>query len=154
MGMVVTILVLLLVLAALAYPYWKPPLLAFESSFGPASRVAELEHQKQALYGAIRDVGFDLRTDKIGRQDYSTEVAVLKAQAVEIIAEIETLRSSPPRGPGHVEALVDAARARLADSGHVSASSDAACFCTGCGRAAADSDRFCAGCGAALREGA
>ncbi len=139
-------------LAYLLYPVLRPPLVALDEGTGPASRLAALEARKQNLYGAIRDLGFDLRTDKISRADYEREVDTLKREAVAVLAEIERLRATPPRGDERLEAAIRAARARQPDAGGVASDRGADRFCTRCGRPARLDDRFCSGCGAALEE--
>ena len=154
-----TLLIIVSVVSAsivgLAWPLIRPELAAMESDAGPASHMAVLEERKLSIYGAIRDVGFDFRTDKITDSDYQREVATLKSEAVAVLREMETLRSSPPRGDDELEQAIDRERARLrgGESG-APAGEQAGKFCTQCGAGAGSGDQFCAGCGAALRKGA
>ena len=61
---------------------------------------------KAAIYGSIRDLGFDFRTDKISADDHRQESATLKREAVTVLAAIEQLRSHPPRGPAELERII------------------------------------------------
>jgi len=153
MDAVIVAVLLAASVAALLLPLLRPPLVALRSAVGPASRLRNLEERKATLYGAIREVGFDLRTDKITQEDYEVEVARLKTEAVEVVREIETIKSEPPRADEDVERLIAAARSAVpTPTPPVAAEADGR-FCTQCGRAAQADDRFCGGCGAEI-EGA
>jgi len=155
----VTLLIIVTVVSAsivaLAWPLIRPQLAAMESDAGPASHMAVLEERKLSIYGAIRDVGFDYRTDKITEPDYQREVATLKSEAVTVLREMETLRSSPPRGDDELERAIERERTRLrgGDTGS-QPSANGGRFCTQCGAKTGADDQFCAGCGEALRKGA
>ncbi|HJO02561.1 MAG TPA: hypothetical protein QGG47_01160, partial [Acidobacteriota bacterium] len=97
MDILIPVAVALLAALALLYPLVRPPLLALDDGAGPWSRLASLEERKLAIYGAIREASFDFRTDKVGEDDYRREVESLKREAVQVIAEIETLRGQAPR---------------------------------------------------------
>jgi hypothetical protein len=152
MSMVIVVIVLSAALVAVAWPLVRPELAAMESDAGPASHMAVLEERKLSIYGAIRDLGFDYRTDKITEDDYQREMATLKAEAVAVLREMETLRSSPPRGTEALEREIESARQGGAAVPSGSPSGEARRFCTQCGEAAAGDDRFCANCGATLRK--
>ena len=137
------------------------------TSAGPWSRLASLEERKLAIYGAIREASFDFRTDKVGEDDYRREVEILKREAVQVIAEIETLRGQAPRATTALEKTISAARHRVleAERSASTATADGAddtdatadeahaspAFCTSCGHATSPEDRFCAACGAGLK---
>ncbi|NKB89991.1 MAG: hypothetical protein GKS06_17405 [Acidobacteria bacterium] len=139
-------LVVIAALIPIVAPLVWPPLLRLREAAGPAADLARLEERKASLYGAIKEVGFDLRMDKMSDEDYEHEVSALKREAVIVVGEIEALRKNPPRGPEHVENAIAASReesktpaARTA----VTASS----FCIQCGGGLGEADRFCAHCG-------
>ena len=162
MGTAAAIVFLLLILAALLYPLWRPPLWSLGEALGPASEMAALQERKLSIYGAIREAGFDLRTDKMSEADYQTQVEKLKADAVEVIGQIEALGSRPPRGPDQLERVIARAREEIgapevpavpagdAAAGPTSTETGPGLFCTQCRRPAGAQDRFCAGCGAKL----
>lgn len=148
MEVVAVVLVLVGALIPLVLPLIRPPLLALRAAGGPAARLQALDLRKSAIYGAIREVGFDLRTDKVEQGDYDQQIAVLKHEAVEVVAEIEMLKTNPPRASKTVEQDIAAVRERSRREAHA-----ASRFCTQCGHAAADDDRFCAKCGTGLGAG-
>jgi len=146
-------LVLGAALVPLVVPLFRPPLITLRSGAGPAARLRALESRKSAIYGAIREVGFDLRTDKVEQSDYDHQVALLKHEAIEVVQEIEELKSSPPQASKQVERAIAAVRKGSAGGSarEVSkAPSSTERFCTQCGHAADDDDRFCAKCGTEL----
>jgi hypothetical protein len=126
-------------------PLFRPPLIALREGGGPAAHLRALERRKAEIYSAIREVGFDLRTDKLSQEDYQSEVTTLKAEAVEVVGEIEVIKSVPPRGSTDVEARVAAARRKKTDP--VERTSGVQSFCTQCGHEVRPTDRFCGGCG-------
>lgn len=146
-GAVITGVVLAAVAAALIYPIVRPPLEPITEPGGPADRLAALEERKLGIYGAIRDLGFDYRTDKLTDEDYRSEVATLKAEAVQLVAEIERLRSEVPRGPSDLEAEIAREIEALEPAER---RPSAGRFCTACGAKASPQDRYCAACGQAL----
>lgn len=147
-------------LVPLVLPLLRPPLMALRSASGPAARLRALELRKSAIYGAIREVGFDLRTDKVEQDDYDRQVVVLKREAVEVVAEIEELKKTPPRASKQVERTIAALRKGAPASREASrderpeTADDPKRFCTQCGEAAAPDDCFCAKCGTELAAGA
>ncbi len=168
MEIVIPLAVVILATLALVYPLVRPPLLALENGAGPWSKLAALEDRKQVIYGAIREASFDFRTDKIGEDNYRQEVKLLKQQAIEIVAEIEALRTQAPRAATSLEQRISAAREQLLqddpqaiDAGdeneanvRAAATDDAPAvdrFCSSCGHGADHDDRFCAACGARLQ---
>jgi hypothetical protein len=68
---------------------------------GSAARRADLEAAKEAKYREIRDAELDHRTGKLGREDWEALDAGLRAEALEILHEIDALEdgtASPSRG--------------------------------------------------------
>ena len=68
---------------------------------GPAARRADLEAAKEAKYREIRDAELDHRTGKLDREDWERMDAGLRAEALEILHEIDSLDNggaSPNRG--------------------------------------------------------
>lgn len=156
MEILLGILVVAGVTAVIVYPLWRPAPEPPPDPVGPAARLQALEERKASLYEAIRDLGFDYRTDKLLEEDYREEVDRLKSEAAEVLREIDDLRSAPPRGPEEIEREIDRVRAALESTAPEAAATPATTeegpFCTQCGRQAGVGDRFCAGCGARLRE--
>lgn len=170
MTALLAVMVVAVVTVAVAYPLFKPGPEAPPDPVGPAAELAALQERKLQLYAAIRELGFDYRTDKLEEADYEEEVERIKAEAVEVVRKIDELKSQPPRGPEELEAEIAAFRRNLTDAGSATATAtdpgipateQAAppapahdkVFCTQCGTPAQGGDRFCAACGNALRSG-
>jgi hypothetical protein len=81
-------LVLLIGLVALvvAYPLWR-------RDTGPDEdeRRAALEAAKEAKYREIRDAELDFRMGKLSEEDHRATDAELRAQAIEILRELDRL---------------------------------------------------------------
>ncbi|MFQ5742926.1 MAG: zinc ribbon domain-containing protein [Acidobacteriota bacterium] len=150
MGAVFGMLAIVGALAAIAYPLWRPEPDLPPDPIGPVAELNALLERKQAIYAAIRDLGFDYRTDRLSQADYQQEVEQLKAEAVKAVRDIEELRSAPPRGPQGIEREIAAAREQLPPI-DAPTHPQVASYCTQCGRPADSSDRFCAACGTQLR---
>ena len=147
MEIVAVVLVLSGAVLSLVVPLIRPPLIRLHSAAGPAAQLEALEERKAMIYGAIREVGFDLRTDKLDQADYEREVAALKREAIGVVSQIQEIKTTPPRGPKTVEAAISALRRGGAGAARPAAGDR---FCTQCGEAAKADARFCAGCGTAL----
>jgi hypothetical protein len=55
-------------------------------------RVAELEARKEAKYREIRDAEMDMRTGKLSAEDHRALDRQLRAEAVEILRELDEAR--------------------------------------------------------------
>jgi hypothetical protein len=162
MTALLAVMVVAVVAVVVAYPLFKPGPQAPPDPVGPAARIAALEERKLQIYAAIRELGFDYRTDKLEEADYELEAERLKAEAVSVVRQIDELGKQPPRGPDELEAEIAAFRRTLTgdtDAGATQADAApreapagaAAVFCTQCGAAARADDRFCSSCGNPLR---
>jgi len=58
-----------------------------------AARREELEAARDAKYREIRDAELDWRTGKLSDEDYSSQDRRLRAEAVEILRELDRLSS-------------------------------------------------------------
>jgi hypothetical protein len=64
---------------------------------GSAER-AELEASKEAKFREIRDAELDYRTGKLGRDDWRALDASLRAEAIELLRQLDDLESRPRGG--------------------------------------------------------
>ncbi|MGD8816985.1 MAG: zinc-ribbon domain-containing protein [Acidobacteriota bacterium] len=159
MTVLLAVLVVSVVAVAVAWPLVRPGPEAPADPIGPAAQLAALEERKRQLYGAIRELGFDYRTDKLEEADYDEEVERVKAEAVEVVRQIDEIKNNPPRGTEDLEAEIAALRGQAgaapsppgAPSATSAPAEGARSFCTQCGTPAEASDRFCSACGAPLR---
>ena len=69
-----------------------PPEDAPTSDPAAAADVEQLEAARDAKYREIRDAEMDLRTGKLSEADYRAVDATLRAEAVEILRELDTAR--------------------------------------------------------------
>jgi hypothetical protein len=96
--------VLVLAVVALAVLLIAAPLRARAAprDGGPAADRAELEAAKEAKYREIRDADLDHRTGKLSREDWERLDAALRAEALEILHQIDALEQrhevSPKQG--------------------------------------------------------
>ncbi len=81
-----------LVALALTGPLRRPG----EASAREADRRAELEAAKEAKYREIRDAEMDFRTGKLSEPDFRATDRELRAQAIEILRELDELRAEQP----------------------------------------------------------
>ncbi len=58
----------------------------------PRTELAELEAERDAKYREIRDAELDHRTGKLSDQDFQTIDGSLRAEAVEILRQLDRIR--------------------------------------------------------------
>jgi hypothetical protein len=63
------------------------------------ARRAELEAAKEAKYREIRDAELDFRMGKLSEADYRAIDRELRAEAIEILRELDELEGRRPEGP-------------------------------------------------------
>jgi hypothetical protein len=81
----------ILILAALVAVIVTRPLRSGASDEREDTRRAELEAAKQAKYREIRDAELDFRMGKVSEPDYRRSDRELRAQAIEILRELDGL---------------------------------------------------------------
>jgi hypothetical protein len=64
-----------------------------EDSLNTASDMAELEAERDAKYREIRDAELDVRTGKLSDEDYAALDGSLRAEAVEILHQLDEARA-------------------------------------------------------------
>ena len=62
------------------------------------TRIAELEAAKEAKYREIRDAELDHRMGKLSREDWRSVDSELRAEAIEILSELDRLEGRSPEG--------------------------------------------------------
>jgi len=92
---IVELAILATVLLALAYP-----LMGFAGQKTQPelaeSEISDLLYRKEAIYTALKDLEFDMRTGKIGKEDYEELKASLEAEAVSMISRIDDAAKGAP----------------------------------------------------------
>jgi hypothetical protein len=79
------------VLAALVAVLVLQPLRAQTTAEPPDDRRADLEAAKEAKYREIKDAELDLRMGKLSEDDWRALDAELRAQAIEILRDLDRL---------------------------------------------------------------
>jgi hypothetical protein len=82
------------IIVALAFVVWVvsgPLRRAERPEVAAAGRRAALEAAKDAKYREIRDAELDFRTGKLSEEDYRSQDGRLRAEAVEILRELDEL---------------------------------------------------------------
>ena len=96
-------LLVLVVLAAALYLISAPLRAARrpDEEAGSAPDVAELEAARDAKYREIRDAELDVRTGKLSDEDYASLDGSLRAEAVDILHQLDEARAREriPSGP-------------------------------------------------------
>jgi hypothetical protein len=64
------------------------------------TRVAELEAAKEAKYREIRDAELDHQMGKLSREDWRAVDRDLRAEAIDILRELDRLEGRMPQGGG------------------------------------------------------
>ncbi|MDH5478411.1 MAG: zinc ribbon domain-containing protein [Nitrospinota bacterium] len=122
------IAVLLIVLGAVAYPLLgaaapvsSPELIENDLS--------DLLYRKEALYTALKDLEFDMRTGKIDQEDYDVMKKSLEAEAIGILGMIDA--TAKGENPGSDEKKSEKKKGK---------------FCPECGSKVEKSHKFCPEC--------
>jgi type II secretory pathway component PulM len=88
----VAVALLTLVLLAVVIAVVSRPLLAARKPTEPeAPRQEDLQAAREAKYKEIRDAQLDYRTGKLSPEDYEAVNGALRAEAVEILDQLEAL---------------------------------------------------------------
>jgi hypothetical protein len=66
---------------------------------GESTELAALEAAREAKYREIRDAELDHRTGKLSDADHQSTDRALRAEAMEILRELDSVRSSEPAEP-------------------------------------------------------
>jgi len=72
--------------------------LADPAAGAPDTELAELEAARDAKYREIRDAELDHRTGKLSDADFEAIDETLRAEAVEILHQLDRLAQAPPPG--------------------------------------------------------
>lgn len=91
-----TVLLTLVLLAAVIAVVSAPLLRTRKSAEPENPRHAELDAAREAKYREIRDAELDYKTGKLSQADYETINSTLRAEAVEILDQLEGLDAPAP----------------------------------------------------------
>ena len=96
-------LIFLAILAAVVVfvtrPLWRPLAETTKSEPAPseATDVADLEAARDAKFREIRDAELDHRTGKLSQEDFDLIDRSLRAEAVQILRDLDRVRGAPAR---------------------------------------------------------
>jgi type II secretory pathway component PulM len=93
-------LALLVLVAIVAAVLWLPLRRRGEEERREETRVAELEAAKEAKYREIRDAELDHQMGKLSRDDWRAVDRDLRAEAIDILRELDRLEGRTPHGGG------------------------------------------------------
>ena len=114
MEFLIFLAVLAAVVAFVTRPLWRPPTEASEPEAAPISstELADLEAARDAKYREIRDAELDHRTGKLSQEDFDLIDRSLRAEALEILRELDRAREglAPTEGELWDETAVSAER--------------------------------------------
>jgi type II secretory pathway component PulM len=91
-------LALLVLVAIVAAVLWLPLSRRGEEERREETRVAELEAAKEAKYREIRDAELDHQMGKLSRDDWRAVDRDLRAEAIDILRELDRLEGRMPEG--------------------------------------------------------
>jgi hypothetical protein len=157
LDIVITLLVLALALAALAYPLYRARTQAVPVS---ASTLDDLLAQRDGVYATLRDLELDQQLNKLDAADYTSLREKYMARATEILLELDALRGEGGAKEASDEIEREVAALRGGRSASLPGSKDqptaepsrrtSESKCPNCGRPYNIGDKFCARCGRAL----
>lgn len=111
MEFLIFLAILAVVVVFVTRPLWRPLGHTTESAPAPseATEVADLEAARDAKFREIRDAELDQRTGKLSQEDFELIDRSLRAEAVQILRDLDRARGAPTR-PEDPEAPADADR--------------------------------------------
>jgi hypothetical protein len=105
--------ILAVVVVFVTRPLWRPLAQTTESEPAPsdATELADLEAARDAKFREIRDAELDHRTGKLSQEDFELIDGSLRAEAVQILRDLDRARGAPAQ-PEDPEAAAHADRIR------------------------------------------
>ena len=105
----------------------------------------ELQHQKELVYAAIKELELDRAVGKIADEDYTEQRRLLEDDAVTVLHKLENTAGSDRDA---ITQQIEHDVAELADKHNLADPGGADCeSCTGCGARRSTDHRFCPHCG-------
>ena len=113
----------------------------------PLSPADELQHEKDGIYLAIREIEFDYRTGKVSDEDYAALMTRYRARAIDLMKAVDQIETADRAA--HRDVVEAEIRATLAADPRTAVPLP---VCPGCGATHLPVHRFCTHCGRALPE--
>ncbi len=113
--------------------------------------LAQLEHQKEEAYAAIKDLEFDQNMGKISKQDFEILKKQYMLDAVGYLREIDELQVNTSKGKEiSEENIMDEIEKEVSALRNTGESKEFDVFCVQCGTKSSSLKRFCSSCGAKI----
>ncbi len=156
MEIFLALILLLAVLAALAYPLYnsRPRLQTITTG-----ALGDLMAQRDGLYATLHDLDLDYQLGKLDAEDYGALREKYLSRAAVVLQELDAVGDTPANAStldAEIEKEIAALRRRTptqpspVQRGRDEGRGRATLQCSNCGRAYSRGDRFCARCGQAL----
>lgn len=146
MVIVAGIMMLAIAVSVVAYPFFQPSTAKLRSRGALSNEEqAELVVRRDATYGTLKELDLDHEMGKLSSDDYQVLRNRYRAQAVDILQELDSRQAEVQVARDLALEREIAARRRR--------QRDPAAYCSGCGHTVEPEDRFCRRCGARVRRG-
>lgn len=142
------VLVILGLLAAIAYPLIKGSSSEEDEELPQDPYLQELVSKKEAAYSALKELEFDYGTGKLSEEDYQELRDQYKAKAVSILKEIDEAEARDSI-ESQIEQAVEELRLGTKSSRREEKLAPEV-VCSECGVINSLGDKFCSGCGEPL----
>jgi predicted nucleic acid-binding Zn ribbon protein len=142
----VVLILILAVIAAVAWPLLNPPKPSPAAERELSPDLEELASQRDTAYRAISELEFDHQLGNLSQQDYQSLRERYRAEAAGIMQQLERAREPEKEAVAATRTVSSrVGRARKAPEALTDRRA-----CPACGKAVPAGDRFCWHCGAAL----
>jgi flagellar biosynthesis/type III secretory pathway M-ring protein FliF/YscJ len=103
MDFLIVLVVLAVVVFVVMAPLRRDRANGESAAAASSGTMAELEAEREAKYREIRDADLDHRTGKLSDADYEAVDGALRAEAVEIMHQIDRMSDEQPSAPSNGE---------------------------------------------------
>ena len=167
MDIVIIAAIVLLVLFTMWWvmrPLWLEPAGIDSTGLGRQQPLAELDHRRDGVYKAIKDLELDLASGKLSEADYNIQRSQLVADAADILRQIDQVSQSADEGlDARIDSLLsgfesngartnDALREQIRLEIRQGPTERAKTGCPQCGYLVEPDDAFCRKCGRQLQQ--
>jgi len=138
MTVFITILLTVLSLAFIAYPFFRRRLMLAGTTENV--KLQELESRRDTTYSMLKELEFDFYSGILTEEDYQELKEKYKQKAISILKDVDTLEQGTDVEEKIEEQIMQLRRSKDR-------------FCPQCGTKHEENDRFCVQCGTSLQQG-